>query len=48
MAKPFPHTQVSYVTREGRRRSQSVTIPDSNEEDTQEQSIRRVWLNLKA
>jgi len=44
MTTPFAHTQVSHLTRMKRRRSQSVTIPNSAQPDTPGQSIRRVRL----
>jgi hypothetical protein len=47
MATPFAHAHVLHLTRMKRRRSQSVTLPNSNEEDAPGQSIRRVRINSK-
>ena len=45
MAKPFDHAQVSHVSRQTRRRSRSVTLPNTNDEDLPEQSLQLVCLN---
>jgi hypothetical protein len=47
MATPFEHTHVSYVSKTRRRRSQSLSIPNSDQDDTSGESVPRVNLNLK-
>lgn len=48
MATPFSHASVSHITKMGRRRSQSVTIPNEIEENAPEKSRQRVSKNLKS
>lgn len=43
MATPFPHVQITHLSRMGRRRSQSVMIPNTFSQDqTAGQSTARV------
>lgn len=45
MVTPLPHVHVEYLSRMGRRRSQSVTLPNrGRQENVRVQSIRRVKL----
>jgi len=48
MATLYAHTHVSYVSKARRRRSRSLTIIDSHEEDAPQRNIQRVRLNLEA
>ena len=45
MATPFEHAHVSHVSRMGRRRSQSLTTPNSNEKDATGMTRRQVRLD---
>ena len=47
MATPFTHAHVTYVSKTGRRRSKSVTLPKTDQDDAPGQSIHHVSLNLK-